>query len=191
MLTTKELNRKVAGIRRSSAAIRENIHVVLVNLAGHAYEHGDVSVAVNLLNATKGVDKVAIVKYLRDSCFTLVKSDGSVKLNKKARAEADFVDGDAVVTHLNTEVQPWYEEAVTTEKAASIVDYEKMLANAIKKIEKSDAENVKDYNADTLRELTGRLESALDAKRRERNLLNRTVSEIAEGRAIEDAQEAA
>ena len=50
MLTTKELNRKVAGIRRSSAAIRENIHVVLVNLAGHAYEHGDVSVAVNLLN---------------------------------------------------------------------------------------------------------------------------------------------
>jgi len=191
MLTTKELNRKVAGIRRSSAAIRENIHVVLVNLAGHAYEHGDVSVAVNLLNATKGVDKVAIVKYLRDNCFTLVKSDGSVKLNKKARAEADFVDGDAVVTHLNTEVQPWYEEAVTTEKAASIVDYEKMLANAIKKIEKSDAENVKDYNADTLRELTGRLESALDAKRRERNLLNRTVSEIAEGRAIEDAQEAA
>ena len=120
-----------------------------------------------------------------------MKSDGSVKLNKKARAEADFVDGDAVVTHLNTEVQPWYEEAVTTEKAASIVDYEKMLANAIKKIEKSDAENVKDYNADTLRELTGRLESALDAKRRERNLLNRTVSEIAEGRAIEDAQEAA
>lgn len=180
MLTTKELNRKVAGIRRSTAAIRENIHVVLTNLAGHAYEHGDVSVAIKLLNATKGVDKVAIVKYLRENCFTLVNSDGSVKLNKKARNEADFVDGEAVVAHLTSEVQPWYEDAVTTEQAAKVADPAKSLAALVKSIGKADG--IK-FDPAAMR---AEFENVMAAAQIKDADCNRKVSDIAEGRAIED-----
>ena len=48
----------------------------------------------------------------------MLQKDGSFKLNKQMRKEADFVDGDAVVEYLTNEVPAWY---VDEESAAQIV----------------------------------------------------------------------
>ncbi len=118
MLTKKELNQKIAGIRRTTAALRENIHVVLCNAAGHAYEHGDVTALANLFEATSGVNRKRIAAWVRDNGFAMLQKDGSFKLNKQMRKEADFTDGDAVVEYLTNEVPAWY---VDEESAAQIV----------------------------------------------------------------------
>jgi len=118
MLTLKQLNQKIAGIRRTTAALRENIHVVLCNAAGHAYEHGDVTPLANLFEATSGVNRKRIAAWVRDNGFAMLQKDGSFKLNKQMRKEADFTDGDAVVEYLTNEVPAWY---VDEESAAQIV----------------------------------------------------------------------
>lgn len=118
MLTAKQLNQKIAGIRRTTAALRENIHVVLCNAAGHAFEHGDVTALANLFEATSGVNRKRIAAWVRDNGFAMLQKDGSFKLNKQMRKEADFTDGDAVVEYLTNEVPAWY---VDEESAAQIV----------------------------------------------------------------------
>lgn len=118
MLTAKQLNQKIAGIRRTTAALRENIHVVLCNAAGHAYEHGDVTALASLFEATSGVNRKRIAAWVRDNGFAMLQKDGSFKLNKQMRKEADFTDGDAVVEYLTNEVPAWY---VDEESAAQIV----------------------------------------------------------------------
>jgi hypothetical protein len=118
MLSVKQLNQKIAGIRRTTAALRENIHVVLCNSAAHAYVHGDVTAFTALFDATSGVNRKRIAAWVRDNGFATLQKDGTFKVNKTMRKEADFADGDAVVEYLTNEVPAWY---VEEESAAQIV----------------------------------------------------------------------
>lgn len=118
MLTSKELNAKIAGIRTSANAIRNNIQIVLCHAAGHAYEHGDVTAFDKLYAATSGLNRKRIAAWVRDNGFAMLQKDGTHKVNKTMRKEADFADGDAVVEYLTNEVPAWY---VDEEKAAQIV----------------------------------------------------------------------
>ena len=117
MLSQKQLNQKIAGIRRTTSALRENIHVVLCNAAAHAYVHGDVTSFSALFDATSGVNRKRIGSWVRDNGFATLQSDGSFKLNKSAVKNADFDDGDAVVEYLNDQ-DAWY---VDEEQAPAIV----------------------------------------------------------------------
>jgi hypothetical protein len=118
MLTISQLNTKIAGIRRSTAALRANIQEVLCSAAGHAYEHGDVTTFTKLFEATSGVNRKRIAAWVRDNGFATLQKDGTFKLNKTARNEADFESGDDVAMYLFTEVPHWY---VEEEKAGQIV----------------------------------------------------------------------
>ena len=140
MLTNKQLSSKIAGIRKSTATIRANIQTVLINVAGHAYEHGDVTALTKLLDATKGVDKDAILRFATEHCFVRVKKD-EIGLDKTARKNADFANGAEVVAHLDENAPKWYDTAVTTEQAIKALDIEAQLASLAKRIAK--AEQVK------------------------------------------------
>jgi hypothetical protein len=118
MLTSKELNAKIAGIRTSANAIRNNIQIVLCHAAGHAYEHGDVTAFDKLYAATSGLNRKRIAAWVRDNGFAMLQKDGTHKVNKTMRKESDFADGDAVVEYLTNEVPAWY---VDEEKAGQIV----------------------------------------------------------------------
>lgn len=118
MLTISQLNTKIAGIRRSTAALRANIQEVLCSAAGHAYEHGDVTSFTKLFDATSGVNRKLIAKWVRDNGFATLQKDGTFKLNKTARNEADFKDGDDVAMYLFTQVPHWYAQE---ESAAQVV----------------------------------------------------------------------
>lgn len=137
MLTLNEITKRITSINNRRVTWNNDVQTVLANLAGHAYEHGDVRKVADLLNACKGADKVAIVGYLRDNCFVNVDKEGKVTLNKKARKEADFVDGDAVVAYLS-EQPTWFDRAITTADAAKILDPVKRIESMIKQVQKGD-----------------------------------------------------
>lgn len=134
MLTIKELNSKVSGIRKSAKSLRDNIQIVLTNAAGHAYEHGDVTVFTKLYAATSGVNRKRMVKYIHDNCFAKLQKDGTFKVNKTARKNADFVDGNEVVAFLN-DGKAWYVDEETTAQILKDLDANQLINMAIKKID--------------------------------------------------------
>lgn len=118
MLTIKQLNQKIAGIRTSSNAIRNSVQDVLVSAAAHAYVHGDVSSLDKLYAATSGLNRKRIAKWVSDNGFAKLQKDGTHKLNKSMRKSTDFPDGVALVKYLTDEVPAWY---VDEESATQIV----------------------------------------------------------------------
>ena len=118
MLTIKQLNQKIAGIRTSANAIRNNVQEVLVSAAAHAYVHGDVSSLDKLYAATSGLNRKRIAKWVRDNGFAKLQADGTHKLNKSMRKKGEYPDGNALVEYLTNEVPAWY---VDEESASQIV----------------------------------------------------------------------
>jgi len=138
MLTNKQLNQKIAGVKKATAALRENVHEILVNAAGHAYAHGDVTAYTRLFDAMSGADRHAVARWVAEFGFAkLDKSSGAFKLNKAARKNADFADGEAVVAYLTENVDPWYAFAKSKESVASDLDMEKQIQNLIKRTRKA------------------------------------------------------
>ena len=195
MLTTQEINTKITGVRTSVSNLRTNMQVVLVNLAGHAYEHGDVR-AISALtkrlldNSLQGVDIKSVITYLRDNCFVHPQEDGTVKLNKKARSEADFADGDAVVAHLMSEVPAWYTKAQSVSDALKDLNVPKSILRIAEQAIKKDNAGKVAFNLvcspNELDEALTQLAVNLKIRREEDN---RTTSEIKEGRLIELREE--
>lgn len=138
MLTTKEINKRIGGIRKSTKALRENIHEVLCHIAGHAYEHQDVSGFTRLFNAVVGADRHAIGQWVTDHGFAkLDAKTGAFTLNKAARKDAAFNDGDAVVSYMLNNADPWYAYVKSSSQVAADLDIEKQVQSLIKRIKKA------------------------------------------------------
>ena len=104
MLTAKQLGTKIGGIRKSSEAIRKNVHEVLCNAAGYAFQDGDVTYFTRLIDATSGVNQKRIQRWITtNGLASWSPKKNQYVLNKKARknAEIKFDDAHAVsYTHL-------------------------------------------------------------------------------------------
>ena len=199
MLTPAEINTKITGIRTSAANLRKNLHEVLTNLAGHVYEHGDVRPVekqfVRLLDdSIRGVDIDAVMGYMTAQCFVRISRDkqtGSVTvtLNKTARKDADFESGDALIAHLNTEVAPWYELTKTVDEALKDLDPATRIRSIAKQIADTGKYNLV-FKKSEFDSACDELVEAIAARQREDNRALAVVSEVAEGRAEESAEEA-
>ena len=133
MFTQKQLVPKIAGVRKSTKAMRASIQEILVHAAGIAYQHGNVTSFTNLINSTRGADQKAIMSWIRDNGFAIYKVEtGVYNLNKTMQKREDFADGDAVVEYLTNEVPAWYELQATTETIARELDVNKRLESLIK-----------------------------------------------------------
>jgi hypothetical protein len=162
MLSIKQLNQKISGIRTSAKALRENIHVVLCNAAGHAFEHGDVTPFTKLFEATSGVNRKRIAAWVRDNGFATLQKDGTFKVNKAMRKSADFEHGDDVVNYLLNDVAAWY---VEEEKAAQItkeLDICARIQSVINSASKGDAA-VKPVDFEQYRALRAQLDALVGA----------------------------
>lgn len=114
MLSTKQINVKIAGIRKSSEAIRRNVHEVLCSVAGHALEHKDVSGFTRLIEATTGINQKRIMSWVRaNGLATWNKEKNCYQLNKSAREERvnEYADGSAYSIHLFMNCDAWYVDA--------------------------------------------------------------------------------
>ena len=132
MLTVKQLNPKIAGVRKSTKAMRANIQEILVHAAGNAFQDGDVTAFDKLIDATRGADQKAIMKWVREFGFAVYNTDKSrYNVNKSMRKSADFVDGEAVVEYLGTQAT-WYELQSTVSQNAKELDVTKRLQSLLK-----------------------------------------------------------
>ena len=127
MLTLKQLTPKINGIRKSTKAMRASVQEVLIHAAGNAFQDGDVTSFDKLIDATRGADQKAIMKWVREFGFAVYNTDKSCyNVNKAMRKSADFVDGEAVVEYLET--QPtWYELQASTKDIAKELDVKSSL----------------------------------------------------------------
>ena len=111
MLTAKQLGTKIGGIRKSSEAIRRNVHEVCCNAAGYAFLDGDVTFFTRLIDATTGVNQKRIQRWITtNGLASWSPKKNQYVLNKKARkeAQANFEDAHAYMVHLFTEVEQWH-----------------------------------------------------------------------------------
>jgi len=146
MLTIKQLNPKIAGIRKSTKAMRANIQEVLIHAAANAFQSGDVTAFTKLFDATRGADQKAIAKWAQTYGFAILKEDGVFNVNKSMRKTADFADGDAVVAYLET--QPtWYELTASAKSIAKELDVNKRLESLLKAARESNTVVKVDFKA--------------------------------------------
>ena len=122
MLNKKEITKLIAGISKKKQAVNDDIQTAIANIAGHAYEHGDVTGYDSLIAALKGTDLVLVVRHIRTYGFGLLDGKaGAFKLNKTMRDSSDFIDGQAVVDYIMS-VEPWYTKQDSLKKVAAKVD---------------------------------------------------------------------
>jgi len=140
MLTVTQINAKIAGVRKSTATMRANVQEILCNAAGHAYEHGDVTSFDRIIEATAGMNRKKILKWIKANGFAAVNIEtGKFKVNKSARKSADFEGGHAVSVYLSTEVPVWFDNEETLTQLAKDVDVHALLAAALKRMDTMDA----------------------------------------------------
>lgn len=157
MLTLKQLTPKIAGVRKSTKAMRANIQEIVIHAAANAYVSGDVTAFTKLIDATRGVDQKAIMLWVREFGFATYNTDlGAYKLNKTMRKTNDFADGDAVVDYLTNEAPAWYEFQPSKNDTGKEVNANKRLESLFKDMQKSDNVIKVDFKAaqDTIDAIT-------------------------------------
>jgi len=136
MLTSKQMGVKIGGIRKSSEAIRKNVHEVLCNAAGYAFEHGDATYFTRLINATNGINQQRIKRWIKDNgLVTWNKEKSQYTLNKKQKNErvTEFDDVQAFCLHLFTEVPQWHIDPPKAEVEEKPFDVKVWAATQFKK----------------------------------------------------------
>jgi len=78
MLSIKEINKKIGGVKRSTTAIHNAVQLVICNVAGHVVDYGD----------TTGYDRLRAVlgAYHQRAVDTWIKSNGCARFDSKKGA---------------------------------------------------------------------------------------------------------
>lgn len=121
MLTSKELNLKISAIKKSAKSLRDNIQLVLVHSACHAFVHGDVTAYAKLFDATSGVNRKAIAKWINEHGFAVMQADGTFRLNKTAVKDSAGATSDELIAYLG-EQPAWYQTEETAKEIARQLD---------------------------------------------------------------------
>ena len=144
MLDTKQLNTKIAGVKKTSTTLRGTIQLILCNIAGHAYEHGRVTAYDKLFDATKGMNKKKIVKWIHEYGFARLQPTGEFKVNKKMKKETFFGNGadekgsgEFVVEYLTANAKDWFDNEDTAEQILKALDVSGSILALVKRIDKA------------------------------------------------------
>lgn len=137
MLTEKQISTKIASIKRRNDTLRSDVHEILLQLAGHAYEHGRVTKYDVLFAATKGQDQEAIARWIGEYGFARLDKDGRFKSNATARKECDLENGDDVIELLRETAPKWYEGVPDAQTIARKLDVAAQLESIAKRVMKA------------------------------------------------------
>ena len=120
MLTRKELNKKISGVRRSTKAFRANIQMLLIECAAHAYVDGQTTPMAQLYDAAAGADRLAMAKWAQTFGFSQAKADGKFGLIRAAVNDAAFDDG--LIEYLTEHATSWFDMGKSKSEIAKDVD---------------------------------------------------------------------
>jgi hypothetical protein len=87
-----------------------------------------------------------MVKWITDNGFARITKDG-VAVNKSARKEADFENGDAVVSYLMDQPK-WYETEQTVAQIVKDLDVQQLIAMVHKKMDDAEEKGAQVLNKD-------------------------------------------
>ena len=92
------------------------------------------------------MNRKEMTKWINANGFARVTKDGVV-VNKSARKDADFVDGDAVIEYL-LEQPKWYETEQSVAQIVKDLDVQQLLAMAHKKLDDAEEKGAQVINKD-------------------------------------------
>lgn len=115
LMDSKSVRTQIQGAARSAKTQREKIQNILIQCAGHAFAHGDVTLFGDLVTLGKGVNQKAIRDWAATFGLCRLNNNGEARLDKKARnvaLEPDRFGGtqnvSAFLEHLAS-VPTWFE----------------------------------------------------------------------------------
>jgi len=118
--------------------IRGSTQMELCNIAGHVYEHGNVQAFTKLYDASTGLSKKRIVRWVHEYGFARYnEKSGTFKVNKKMRNEATFDDGAAVVKYLVDNATNWWDMTGNDATKEKPLDITQSIVALRKRIEKA------------------------------------------------------
>ena len=119
--TNKRIAKQIKSIAGRNKTLRNMIQSTLCEIAAHAYEHGDVTLYNNLLDAIRGQDRKAIIDWIEEYGFARIRPDGTFGKAKAAVDAAGYADAQAVYdeyTAPDTTVKPWFDFVKTVQQIA-------------------------------------------------------------------------
>ena len=146
MRKSSAIKATIKALGRNTAKVRDNFQAVLCEVAAHTYVDGDPRLFDDILEAASGLNRKAMCKWINTYGFARVTKEG-VKVNKTARAEADFADGDAVTQYLMNEVPAWYVTEESVEQVAQELDAVQRIKSLRSQIAKGDKVIKVDFKA--------------------------------------------
>ena len=137
MRTVKQIKKSIASIVGKRSTLQIQTQSVLCEIAGHALQHGDVSLFEFMYESSEGVNVKRLDSWIRE--FGLVKAgeNGSMyQLNKKARKDAlkEYESGDAYIEHLKANARAWFMDA-DKKPATKKLDVAKRIQSLAKQVE--------------------------------------------------------
>ena len=139
--SSKRIKAQITAIGNRNKTLRSMIQSTLCEISAHVYEHGDVTLFTHLLDEVKGQDRKAMIDWIEEYGFANIKSEGTFGLNKTAKEDADFADGQAVYdeyTHEDTEIKAWFDFVKSVSQIAKDITVDQMLGALLKKIKENE-----------------------------------------------------
>lgn len=139
--SSKRIKAQITAIGNRNKTLRSMIQSTLCEISAHVYEHGDVTLFTYLLDSVKGQDRKAMIDWIEEYGFAKIKSEGTFGVNKKAKEDADFADGQAVYdeyTHEDTEVKAWFDFVKSVSQIAKDMTVDQMLGALLKRIKENE-----------------------------------------------------
>lgn len=140
MLSVKQLNNRIVTIAKNSAKLRDQIQDVLIQTAGHAYEHGDVRGFERLFAATSGANRKKMTAWIHEYGFARIQKDGSFKVNKASRKDAEFASGDELIDYLTENAPEWYADEESAAQVKADLNVASRVQSLASQIDKANAE---------------------------------------------------
>jgi hypothetical protein len=128
MTDTKKLNRKIDALGKRTAKWRDDVQLILVECAQHAYEGNNVDPCTRLVKAVHGADMVALVRWIEAHMPAYwVKSENKFRFNKSFLGEYDAI---------SLMAEPWWNLAKKAKEVSSSLDVLESLRGFLKRMEK-------------------------------------------------------
>lgn len=127
-ITLKQLNAQITSIGKKTAKWRDEVQLVLVGCAQHAFDGNNVDPCTRLVHALTGADSRAVIHWIEAHMPAVwVKAEEKFRLNKSFKGEYD------AITLL---AEPWWELATKPKNVSSSLDMLDALRSFIKRMEK-------------------------------------------------------
>ena len=143
----------IRGINTRTASLRNDIQSLLIEISGHAFIHGDVTLFDDLFDATSGMNRKLIVKWVTTWGFARLDAEtGKFKLQKKMRKETTFEGNDPYqdcVDYLTDNSPKWWVKEETASQLAQDVDIQALLAQLLNKMDNVEKKNGSVTNKDS------------------------------------------